>query len=122
MALLEGKTPEQIAAEVMEAIEDRVIEVSGLSCQALESIARYDNRDSIANRGEKWYAKNKDHFEKVTLENILVAKQKQLNKYQEERRISQQWESFRLLVSKGVEQSQAMQTAFPDGVPAPKKK
>jgi hypothetical protein len=121
MALLNGQTPEEIAEEIVKQLEDRVIEVTGLSCQALESIARYDNRDSIANRGEKWYAKNKDHFEKVTLEKMLVAKKKQLDKYQEERMNTDGWKLFRLLVSKGVEHAQALEQSFPNGVPAPQK-
>lgn len=121
MALLDGKTAEEISREIMESTEDRVIEVTGLSCQALESLARYENRDSIANHGEHWYAKNKDHFEKVCLENILLAKKKQLDKYQAERQNDAQWKLFRLLVSKGVEKGQAMEQAFPDGVPAPQK-
>lgn len=121
MALLNGQTPEEIAEETVEQLEDRVIEVTGLSCQALESISRYDNRDSIANRGEKWYAKNKDHFEKTTLEKMLVTKKKQLDKYQEERANTDGWKLFRLLVSKGVEHGQALDQAFPNGVPAPQK-
>jgi hypothetical protein len=121
MATLNGLTPEQIAQNIIEQTEDRVIEVTGLTCQGLADIARYDNKDAIAMRGEKWYDKNRDHLEKMSLEKLVLGKQKQLEKYLTERRITDQWKLYRLLVSKGTDDTQARQQAFPEGIPAPQK-
>ena len=116
-----GKSVEELAAEVMGSIEDRVIEISGAGYQALESLTRYDNRDTIAAKGDRWFETNKDHLEKVTLGDILVKKQKTIDKYLAEREVQQNWELFRTLVARGVDQSSAMTSAFPNGIPAPKK-
>ena len=121
MALLNGKEPNEIAEEIMEQLEDRVIEITGAGFEALTNLARYENRDVIAAKGENWYNKNRDRLEKDTLGDFLVKKARTLDKYLQERRVQQSWELFRLLVSKGVKQDEAMSSAFPDGVPAPKK-
>ena len=122
MALLNGQTPEEIAAEVMEKLEDRVIEISGSGYKALVDLTRYDNRETIAARGEKWFDKNQDHLIKVCLGSILTKKNETIQAYLVERNIQQSWDLFRTLVSRGIPQEDAMRDSFPNGIPAPKKK
>jgi len=121
MALLNGQSAEEIAHEIMEKIEDRVIEIRGDGYQALEALARHENRETISLRGENWYNKNKEHLETVCLSDILVGKHKSLDKYLKEREVQKSWELFRVLVAKGVNQDEALKSVFPEGVPAPKK-
>jgi hypothetical protein len=116
------KSVEDLTDELMESLEEKSVTISGRAFDDLEVITRYNNRDTIQVRGDKWFDKNHDALVSDVLTQMLTDKARNLSKYLEERRISKAWDLVRDLVSHGVPQNDAISRAFPDGVPAPKKK
>ena len=102
MALLNGKTPTEIAADTMETLEDQVLQIAGMQFMQLESVARYLNRDKIQIRGEKFWDKNKDSFLKTTIEKLIEDRFDAILKYQSKKEKDAKLEYFLLLRSKGM--------------------
>ena len=114
------KTPEQLADEIVNA-PDVMLEISDLAFEALTEITRYMKRDVISNRNEKWFTSNADSLRKEVLEKMLLDKNEQIKKYLAERDNAARYDLFRKLIAKGTDVGTAIASAFPNGIPAPKK-
>lgn len=103
MALLEGKTPEQLAKDIVSnAVESVMIEMSGTASQKLETVVRYLNRDKISARGENWFRKNHDSLVTDAIEELVNARSKAINKYQDKKENDGKRELFLMLLTKGI--------------------
>jgi hypothetical protein len=103
MALLNGKTPEQMAAEVVEdAVESKMVEISGTSFQKLETVVRYLNREKIAARGDNWLKKNFDSLVSDSVETLIGAREKAINDYINKKDRADKDDTFRTLMARGT--------------------
>lgn len=113
MALLEGKTPEQIAADIVkDAAEEKMILVSGTAFQKLETVVRYLNRDKIAARGQTWFNKNHDTLITDAVETLVTAREKAITDYQNKKDLQAKDEQFRDLTARGVKADEAYKQAY----------
>jgi hypothetical protein len=121
MALLEGKTPETIAKEIVKSLEDQAVMISGMAFEDVTFLVRSKNIATIEARGEKYWESQKDNLFKAFLSdvihNLAVAKKN----YLVDQEVKAQDSLFRLLCSRGVHPAEAVKTAYPDGVPKPRK-
>lgn len=104
MALLEGKTPEQMASE---ATEDVLLQVSQSLHESLVEIARYDNRDTIKLRGEKFWERNKEEL----IADSIGKHTRTISKYIAKQKHEQEMAYFLLLRSKGMSIEEAQKEA-----------
>lgn len=112
MAEMNGKTPEQIAAEIIAAATESVmIEISGTAAQSLTKILKYANAKKIYVKGEKWFEKNLDTLRTEWLEKVIEAQAKQREKLDEKERENDAHEYVKILVSRGVNRFVAMEMA-----------
>lgn len=113
MALLEGKTPEKLAKDIVsDAVESVMIEMSGTASQKLETVVRYLNRDKISARGENWFRKNHDSLVTDAIETLVSAREKAITDYQNKKEIMAKDELFRTLVARGIPVAQAEKEAY----------
>jgi hypothetical protein len=118
MATLNGKTPEQLATEIVkDAVESQMIEIDGVSSQHLDVLARYENRDTIQVRGEKFWTKNRDRLREETIVNLVNGRHKGLVKYLDKREQDAANSYFQKLVKGGMAKDEAFTIAF-NGVEA----
>lgn len=122
MALLNGQTPEELAAEIIESTEDKLIMISGLANADLDFLVQNKNVQIILARGQKYFEKERETFTKAFLSDLIHNLAKAKRKYLAEKEASDQFSTFRLLVSRGMSQDEASKIAYPQGVPAPKDK
>lgn len=112
MAELNGKTPEQIAADIIKAATESVmIEIAGTTAQRLEKILRYANAKKIYVKGEKWFQQNLETLQTEWLEKVIEAQAKQREKLDEKERENDAHEYVKILVSRGVNRFVAMEMA-----------
>lgn len=113
MALLNGKSAETIAKEIIkDAVTAQLVEVDGVTSQHLDVLARYDNRDTIQVRGERFWEKNRERLREETLVEMINNKHKQLVKYLDKREENANNEYFQKLVKGGMATDQAYKLAF----------
>lgn len=113
MALLEGKTPEVMASEIINAaVADAVISISGTSAQKLATVVRYLNRDKISARGENWFRKNEDSLTSDAVETLVSAREKAITDYQNKKETQAKDELFRTLRARGVDLATAEKDAY----------
>lgn len=113
MALLEGKTAETIAKEIIEkAVKNVQIELSAQTFAELVKLTRYNNRTTIFNRGEKSYEQNKENWIRETTEKLVTSRYDQLEKQMNKAQQDSANEYFQLLVSKGMDKAKAYDEAF----------
>jgi rRNA processing protein Krr1/Pno1 len=113
MALLEGKTPEQLAHDIVEeAVESVMHEISGTANQKLETVVRYLNRDKIQARGETWFNKNHDSLVSSALETLIEAREKAIVDYLDKKEQQSKDELFRDLIARGVKIEEAYKAAY----------
>lgn len=112
MALLEGKTAEVIAHEVITELGDVVMEFSSTTYNQIEKLARYINRTTIFNRGERAWSENRDAWMRQALEQVIDARHTQLEKQMDKAEKDAANEYFQLLVSRGMEVKEAFKLAF----------
>lgn len=97
------KTPEEMAKTIInEAIEDKLVSVSGTSHQKLEVVVRYLNRDKIQARGENWFTSNHDVLFTDAVETLIAARAKAITDYLNKKEQSDKDEAFRQLVARGI--------------------
>lgn len=112
MAELNGKTPEQIAAEIIKAATESVmIEISGTTAQRLNQILRYANAKKIYVKGEKWFEQQLETLQTEWLEKVIEAQAKQREKLDAKERENDAHEYVKILVSRGVNRFVAMEMA-----------
>jgi hypothetical protein len=112
MATLEGKTPEQIAAEIVKkAVEPLKIEIDGVRGQDLDSLLKYKHAKQIYSKGEKWFTENLDMLRKEFLENIIESQYDQRKKQDKAQSEKEKLEYYTLLISRGVEKIKALEMA-----------
>lgn len=112
MAEFNGKTPEQIAAEIIAAATESVmIEISGTTAQRLTQILRYANAKKIYTKGEKWFQANLETIQTEWLEKVIEAQAKQREKLDAKERENDAHEYVKILVSRGVNRFVAMEMA-----------
>src|SRR5258706_7787095 len=108
MALLEGKTPETIAKEMInDAVESQMVEIAGTTAQKLATVVRYLNRDKISARGENWFRKNSDSLTTDAIETLVTAREKAITDYQNKKEVQAKDELFRTLCARGVDKNTA---------------
>jgi len=102
----EGKgtqTPEQMAAEIVKAMNTPVtIELPGTQRDALVTVVRYLNRDSIMARGEGWFTKNQANLTSDAVSDLVKARAKAITDYLAKKEQSDKDESFRKLIARGT--------------------
>jgi hypothetical protein len=112
MALLNGQTPEQIAAEIIEKMQKPVlIEISGIANQNLEQVLRYKYAKKIYSKGDKWFAANLESLRTEFLESIIEAQYDQRKKADEKAAEAEKWEYVTLLISRGLTRYKALEMA-----------
>lgn len=103
MALLEGKTAEQIAHDIIEkATEDCLFTISGTVNENLESLTRYVHRDMIQMRGENYFTKQKDTLIRDVVEKLITDRFDAVKKYLNKKETDAKMQYFLLLRSKGI--------------------
>ena len=108
MALLNGKTAEELASEIVnDAVEDKLVSISGTAFQKLETIVRYLNRDKIQARGQAWFDKNVDMLTTDAMETLINAREKAIVDYLAKKELNDKDEAFRTLVARGVSVKEA---------------
>lgn len=113
MTTLNGKTPEQMASEIVkDAVTSAMVEIDGVTSQHLDILARYDNRDTIQVRGERFWIKNQDRLREETLVELINNKHKGLVKYLDKREQDANNTYFQKLVAGGMDKEQAYKLAF----------
>jgi hypothetical protein len=111
MATMNGLTPEQLAKQIVnEAVESKMIEISGTSFQKLETVVRYLNREKIAARGDNWFKKNFDSLTSDAVETLVTAREKAIVDYQDKKELQAKDELFRTLLARGT----AIEVAYKD--------
>lgn len=104
----ETKTAEEITKEIMTKVtEDVLITISGTVNENLEALAKYDNRDTIQIRGEKFFEKQKEHLMREVIEKLITDKFKAVKKYLDKKENDAKMQYFLLLRSKGVSLEEA---------------
>src|SRR5258706_5606505 len=121
MALLEGKTPETIAKEIIKSTEDQAVMISGMASDDLTFLVRSKNVATIEARGEKFWNKEQDNLVKAFLSDVIHNLAQAKRNYLVDQEVKAQDSLFRLLCSRGVHPAEAVKTAYPDGVPKPRK-
>ena len=112
MATVDGKTPEQIAAEIIKkAVEKIQLKLDGVRGQELDFLVKYRNARDIFTKGEKWFNDNIDRLRSEFLENTIESQYKSLEKQQKAAAAKDAIEYYQLLVSKGVDKAKAMEMA-----------
>jgi|SRR5215831_7029806 len=103
MAELNGKTPEQIAKDVIEqATKDVKVSISGTSAQKLEVIVKYLNRDTILTRGENYFKKSVEALTTNALEELIEARHKAIVSYLAKREQEELDKTFHMLRKRGM--------------------
>lgn len=97
-----GKTAEELLKEAKAELEDKMVEISGLSFQKLTTITRYLNRDKISGRSEAWFTKNFDSLTTESLTEIITARYKALTKQLAAKENADKRGAFVELLSRGV--------------------
>lgn len=111
MAQLNGKSPEVMANEIINAaVESLEIELPGTSKPQVETIVRYLNRDKISARGETWFNKNYPTLVTDAVTELVKARCKAITDYLAKKEQDDKSKSFRELVARG--------TAIPDAYKA----
>lgn len=121
MATLNGQTPEQIAKEIVNSLEDQAVMVSGMASEELLFLVRSKNVTTIEARGQKYFEKEKDNLIKAFLSDMIHNLAQAKKNYLADKEVKAQDDLFRLLCSKGIHPTEAVKTAYPDGVPKPRK-
>lgn len=112
-ATLNGKTPEQIAKEIVaEATTQALVEIDGVTSQHLDILARYECRDTIQIKGERYWTKNRDRLREETMSELINNKHKNLVKYLDKRELDANNVYFQKLVSQGMDKDAAYKAAF----------
>jgi hypothetical protein len=113
MPTLEGKTPEQIAKEIInDAVEDKLVSISGTAFQKLETVVRYLNRDKIQARGQAWFDKNVDMLTTDAMETLINAREKAIVDYLAKKELNDKDEAFRTLVARGINVQEAYKKVY----------
>jgi hypothetical protein len=103
MALLNGKTPEQIASEtIAEAVKESKLAISGTFVIKLKALTRYQNRDVIQMRNEAWYLKEEERLMQDVLEKLIGDKHKAVTDYMTKKENDAKMQFFLMLRSKGI--------------------
>jgi|SRR5215471_11966005 len=112
MANLDGKTPEQIAAEIIAAAtQTTMIEISGVATQNLEQILRYKYSKKIYSKGDKWFQANFENLCTEFFEAVIESQFEQRKKLDAKQAEAEQYEYVQLLVSRGINRFKAMEMA-----------
>lgn len=113
MALLEGKTAEAIAKEIInDAVEDKLVSISGTAFQKLETVVRYLNRDKIQARGVVWFERNVESLTTDALETLINAREKAIVDYLAKKELNDKDEAFRTLVARGINVQEAYKKIY----------
>lgn len=110
MATIEGKTPEQLAKEIVSAATTSVaMELNGVRVQELDKIVRYKHAQDIFSRGETYYNKMRDQWRVEILENFVAGTFKQQEKVIVAKEQKSKLDFYNLLVARGVPKDKAME-------------
>ena len=108
MALLNGKTPTEIASEVVaEAVKESKLAIGGTFVTKLKALTRYSNRDVIQMRSEAWYTKEEDRLMQEVIEKLIGDKHKAVTDYMTKKENDAKMAYFLMLRSKGISLEEA---------------
>jgi len=110
MAKLDGMTPEQIAEEALKDV-DVIFTLPSIVDEAIDKLAKYDNRDVIQIRGDKYWENNKDILRAKAIQKLVTDKVKALNNYMDKKKQDQALEFFKQLRARGMSVEDAMKTS-----------
>lgn len=112
MATLDGKTPEQLAHDIIEAMQKPVlIEISGVAGQNLEQVLRYKYAKKIYSKGDKWFQQNMESLRTEFLENLIESQYDQRKKMDAKQEEADKFEYVKILVARGINRFKAMEMA-----------
>lgn len=101
MPLMNGKSPEELAHEIVNP-DPVMIDMDGNVHADLVKITRYHFRDTINVRGEKYWEKAKDDLIAEALKKLITDKCETLVKYINKKEEHASMEYYKLLRSKGM--------------------
>lgn len=108
MAKLDGQTPEQIAKDALKDV-DIMFTVPTVTNEALDTLAKYQARDIINIKGDKYWENNKDRLRTDMLTKLVTDKVEALTKYMTKKEETQALDFYKSLVARGVSREEAMQ-------------
>lgn len=112
MAQYEGKTPEQLAAEIMTNLTKPVLlEISGVAAENLNLVLRYKFAKKIYSKGEKWFLANLESLRTEFIEGLIEAQYDQRKKADERQAESDKWEFVNSLIARGFTRFKALEMA-----------
>lgn len=112
MAQFQGKSPEELAAEIIEKMQKPVlIEVSGVAGQNLDLVLRYKFSKKIYSKGEKWFQNNRESLATEWLEAIIESQYQTRKKLDEKQEEADKWEYVNILQSRGFTRYKALEMA-----------
>ena len=112
MALLDGKTPQEIAGKIIEeATKEIVVKLDGVRGQDLDSLLKYKHAKQIYSKGMKWFDDNLDYLRKEFIENVIESQFDQRKKQDAAQSEKEKHEYFKLLISRGVDKLKALEMA-----------
>ena len=112
MALLNGQTPEQIAAEMIEKLTKPIlVEISGITAENLDKVLRYKYSKKIYSKGEKWFSHNLEILRTEFIQDFIEAQFVQRQKLDAKETEREQYEYVTLLVSRGITRYKALEMA-----------
>jgi asparagine synthetase A len=120
MALMNGKTVEEITSEIMDSTEDHAIMISGLANEDLEFLVKSKNSVTIAARGQKWFEHERESLTKALVSEVIHSLAKAKRNYLADKEVKAQNDLFQLLVTRGISVEEAVKSAYPNGVPKPR--
>jgi hypothetical protein len=113
MATMNGKTPEQIATEIVkDAVQSSILEIDGVTSQHLDTLARKENKDAIETRGERFWQKNRDRFRQECVAELINKKHEALVKYIGKREQEMNLKYYNSLIEHGMQPNEAHKLAF----------
>lgn len=122
MATVNGKTPEQLASEIVkDAVESLMIELPGTSKPRVETIVRYLNRDKISARGETWFKKNYDSLTTDCITELVDNREKAITSYLFKKEMTDKNIAFTDLLARGTPLEEASMQVYGTKVPPTKK-
>jgi hypothetical protein len=112
MADMNGKTPEQIAAEIMQAAKTPVlIEINGVAGQNLTALLKYKHARQIYSKGEKWFNDNLEFLRTELIESVIESQYDQRKKQDAATAEKEKSDYVKLLITRGVNRFQALEMA-----------
>lgn len=112
MATVNGKTPEQMAKEIVQdAVKECLITVDGVTEQKIDDILKYRHAKDIYVKGQLWFQNNIDDLRREYVQDVVRANHVQRQKADAKAAQDEKLKYYTMLVSRGVEKAKALEMA-----------